>query len=114
MLTKFMKGRHKGHAVCKRGNLAPWVNPRHGCGPRDQVTALAHRGTFVSTLHELWSTYHNIPIIIRIYFLGVVFVLVVGSGSRRMEINDYDNKNSYGEYGGSVQGDGDCMLLGCS
>ena len=23
----------------------PWVNPRHGRGPRDQVTALANRGT---------------------------------------------------------------------
>ena len=25
--------------------IGPWVNPRHGRGPRDQVTALAKRGT---------------------------------------------------------------------
>ena len=33
-----------GHVVVING---PWVNPRHGRGPQDQVTALAKSGTAV-------------------------------------------------------------------
>ena len=39
-----------------RGDLAvisgPWVNPRHGRGPRYQVTALVNRGTESSPYKE--------------------------------------------------------------
>ena len=37
----------------------PWVNPRHGRGPRDQITALAKRGT-VSSIYDFW--FHKIYI----------------------------------------------------
>ena len=36
----------KGHFTVVSG---PWVNLRHGRGPRDQVTALADRGTYQNT-----------------------------------------------------------------
>ena len=36
-----------GHLAVISG---PWVNPRHGRGPRDQVTALANRGTVTKSI----------------------------------------------------------------
>ena len=39
-----------GRTITLKGDFAvvsgPWVNLRHGHGPRDQVTALANRGTY--------------------------------------------------------------------
>ena len=39
-----------GHFAVVSG---PWVNPRHGRGPRYQVTALANRGTFIAAINYL-------------------------------------------------------------
>ena len=60
------------------GHLAvissPWVNPRHRRGPRDQVTALANRGTEEEHMGRVFSAY-GIPLTKVSLFMWLVQTL---------------------------------------